>query len=142
MRIDLDNYQDIERDEAFDYTPRRRRRKKKRSFIKIMAALLVAILVVTIIGYLTLKFFIGPIIKTVDGLPNDFPTGIDFYQTDQAQINLENQAGKEKMISGLIAMPDWVLNLFLNFLSDDLKKQLADNFGIILIFPKILVLLI
>ncbi len=136
MRIDLDNYQDIERDEAFDYTPRRRRRKKKRSFIKIMAALLVAILVVTIIGYLTLKFFIGPIIKTVDGLPNDFPTGIDFYQTDQAQINLENQAGKEKMISGLIAMPDWVLNLFLNFLSDDLKKQLADNFGDNINIPK------
>lgn len=136
MRIDLDNYQDIERDEAFDYAPKKRRRSKKRSLLKMLAAIFVAILLVAFIGYLTLKFFIGPIVKTVDGLPSDFPIGIDFYQGDQAIINLENQAGKQKMIAGLKAMPDWVLNMFLNFLSDDLKKKLADNFGDEINIPK------
>lgn len=129
MRIDLENFQEVERDEAFDYAPHRRKRKKKNNLVKILIAVILTLLVVGVIGYLTLKFFIGPIVKTVDGLPGDFPDGLSLYQVDKAQINLENQAGKEKMIAGLKSMPDWVLTLFLNSLSNDLKKKLADNFG-------------
>jgi len=136
MKIDLENFEDIERDKSFDYGYSRKKRKKKNNLIRILIAIVVSLLIVLLIAYLTLKFFVVPIVKTVDGLPGDFPAGIDFYQPDQAKINLEDQVGKEKMISGLKSMPDWVLTLFLNFLSEDLKKQLADNFGDDINIPK------
>mgnify|MGYP001558798102 CR=1 FL=1 len=130
MRIDLENFQAIERDEAFDWAPRKRRRKRKHhNFIKIFIAIVLTILLLALVGYLALKFFIGPIVKTVDGLPSDFPTDLSLYQADRAEINLENQIGKARMIDGLKSMPDWVLTIFLNLLSNDLKKKLADNFG-------------
>jgi len=130
MRIDLDNFQDIERDEAFNWSLRQKRhRRRQPTFLKALLALVLVLLIVGLIGFLTLKFFIGPIIKTVDGLPSDFPQDISIYQSEQAVINLENPNGRAKVISGLQAMPDWMLTMFLNFLSEDLKKKLADNFG-------------
>lgn len=129
MRIDLENFQEVERDEAFDYAPHRRKRRKKNNFLKIIISLVLVLVVLGLVFYITLKFFIGPIVKTVDGLPSSFPNSLDLYQPDRAKIAVENQAGREKMLTGLKSMPDWVLTLFLNFLSDDLKKKLADNFG-------------
>lgn len=129
MKINLENFQDIERDEAFDWAPHRRRPRQKKSWPKIIIAILLALLIILLIGYFSLKFFIGPIVKTVDGLPSDFPTALTFYQADQAQINLASPIGQAKMIAGLQAMPDWILDIFFNFLSDDLKNKLADNFG-------------
>ncbi|MDO8669588.1 MAG: hypothetical protein Q7K65_04820 [Candidatus Buchananbacteria bacterium] len=137
MRIDLENFQEIERDEAFDWAPKKRKgRRRKPRFIKILIALILTLLIVILIGYLTLKFFVGPIVKTVDGLPLDFPADMPFYETDQAKINLEDSAGKAKIIAGLKSMPDFVLTLFLNVLSDDLKRKLADNFGDDINIPK------
>lgn len=136
MRIDLENYQDIEIDKSFDYGSGRKKRRPKNNLTRILIAVVITSLIICLVGYLILKFFIGPIIKTVDGLPGDFPTDLVFYQADQAKINLEDQAGKEKVVAGLKAMPDWVLTLFLNFLSEDLKKQLADNFGENINIPK------
>lgn len=137
MRINLENFQASARDEVFGWALRKRKRKRKHhNFLKILIAITLTILLLGLMGYLILKFFIGPIVKTVDGLPSDFPTAISLYQVDKAEISLENRAGKEKMIAGLKSMPDWVLTIFLNFLSNDLKKKLADNFGDNINIPK------
>src|SRR3989344_1317175 len=136
MRIDLENFQEMERDEAFDYAPYRRPRKKRHKFLKILIALIVTFLIVGLIGYLTLRFVVGPVVKTVDALPGDFPADLTLYDPASAKITLNTPASRQKLISGLKAMPDWVLTLFLNFLSDGLKEKLADNFGDNINIPK------
>ena len=128
MRIDLDNYQDIEKDKSFDYGGSRKKRGGNR-FLRFVLSFILSIIIVGLIGYATIKFFVGPIIKTVDGLPMDFPTELSLYNIDEATIDMQNPEGRQKVINGMRAMPDWVLNLFLNTLSDDLKGRLAKNFG-------------
>src|SRR3990167_6151838 len=97
-------------------------------FIKILLALVLALLTIGLMAYLTLKFIVGPIVQTVDSLPADFPAELALDDASKTQITLNTPASRQKLISGLKAMPDWVLTLFLNFLSDDLKEKLADNF--------------
>lgn len=132
----MENFQEMERDEAFDYAPYRKPRRKRPKFLKILAALIVAFLVIGLIGYLTLRFIVGPVVKTVDALPIDFPAGISLYNSSSAKITLNTSASRQKLIGGLKSMPDWLLTLFLNFLSDDLRKKLADNFGDNINIPK------
>ncbi|OGY51047.1 MAG: hypothetical protein A3B89_01960 [Candidatus Buchananbacteria bacterium RIFCSPHIGHO2_02_FULL_40_13] len=129
MKIDLNDFQAMERAESFDYIPYRKRGKRKHKFIKILLALVLALLTIGLMAYLTLKFIVGPIVQTVDSLPADFPAELALDDASKTQITLNTPASRQKLISGLKAMPDWVLTLFLNFLSDDLKEKLADNFG-------------
>ena len=93
MKIDLNNYQEIERDNSFDYGPHRKYRKHKK-WRKLIISLTIAFFVVVIISYLIIRFFVGPIVKTVDGLPGGFPTELSIYQVDKAQINLQNQESR------------------------------------------------
>ena len=137
MKIDLDNYQEIERDEAFDYSPRPKRRYRRRKrFLKICLFSGLFLAAILFVCYLTLRFFIGPIVKTVDSLPNDFPSELSLYQVDQAKIDLQDSQSREKLIAGLKAMPDWVLTLFVGALSDDVKAKLSQNFGDNVNIPK------
>jgi len=130
MKIDLDNYSEIERDNSFNYSSSRRQKsKKKHYFLKFLLSLFLSIIIIGIIGYITLKFVVGPIITTVDGLPDNFPTEIAVYKLNEADINLQNPESREKVINGLRSMPDWMLVLFLNLLSDNLKYKLVENFG-------------
>jgi hypothetical protein len=127
MRLDLDDFEDIERDRSFNYAPRKYR--KKRKWGRFIGYLLISLIVVLAICYLTLKFLVGPIIRTVDGLPSGFPDELAIYELDKANISFQDPESRQKIISGMRAMPDWVLTLFLNALSDDLKSKLIDNFG-------------
>lgn len=135
MRIDLDNYQEVERDKSFGYAPRKKRRKKH-VFFKFLIAIALSLAVVLFVAYLTIKFFVGPLVKTVDGLPDNFPQELAIYSLESASIDLQNPEGRQKVINGLRAMPDWVLNLFLNVLSDNLRLRLAENFGDEINVPK------
>jgi len=136
MRIDLENFQEMERDEAFDYAAYRKPRKRKRKLLKILIALVIVILVIGVIGYLTLRFIVGPVVKTVEGLPDGFPSEISLYESQNAKVTLNTPQSRQKLIGGLKTMPDWVLTLFLSFLSDNLKEKLADNFGDNINIPK------
>ena len=134
MRIDLRDINQREISESFRSAPRRKGRGK--DLFKFFGCSFVTIVIIVAIGYITLRFLVGPIVKTVGNLPSDFPTEFAIHSLDDASIKLQTPESREKIIEGLKSMPDWLLNIFLSALSDDLKTQLIDNFGEQINIPK------
>lgn len=128
MRIDLSQNKEFnDLRENFSYRPRRR--KKRRGFLKFLIALAIALLIIATIVYATVRFAVGPVVKSLDALPADFPQEIALYQPEQAKITMQTATSRDKIAGILKALPDWLLKPFLNYLSDDLKNQLVKNFG-------------
>ena len=75
------------------------------------------------VAYLVI-YVAGPIVKSVDTLPNDFPQNLAIYQLDNAKIKVQNSLDKTKAIKLIRALPGWALNPFVSYLSPEMKTQI------------------
>ncbi|MFA5124216.1 MAG: hypothetical protein WC473_00095 [Patescibacteria group bacterium] len=66
----------------------------------------------------------GPIIKTVEELPDDFPKDLVIYQLNQASIKVLSPESKEKIEQLSAALPDWAIQMIADRLYPDLKTQI------------------
>lgn len=98
-------------------------------FLKFLSGLSVAILIGLLIGYLTIRFFVGPVIRAVDNLPEDFPEELMLYKGDEAKIYLDNNASRKKILNLISILPSWLTDPILKRLTNDLQLKLAQNFG-------------
>lgn len=92
--------------------------------LAIMLAIILACLVFLVV------FIAGPIVKTIDGLPSDFPKSFAFYQLDKAKIEVQTPENKEFVLNLLKSLPEWSLSPFLNYLSPDIKTQVLAAGGL------------
>ena len=128
MRITLDEnpkkHQDYDPTDQINYGG-----GHNRSCLKIFGCLIIVLAIIFFMVFLTIKMFIGPVIHTVDSLPADFPQEVAIYQLDQAKIKIQTPEAKEKILKIIESTPNWLLTPFLNYLSTNVKTQLADNFN-------------
>ncbi len=125
MRLNLS---DIKED--FDYRPPQEViARKSHGCLKFFGCLILILAIIFLIGCVTVKFVIGPVVQKVNELPADFPKEFALYQAEQAKIKLQTPASKQKILRVIDSLPDWALTPFLNYLSTDLKTQLAEIFG-------------
>jgi hypothetical protein len=89
---------------------------------------LILIIVAACVGYLVI-FIAGPVVRVVDELPSDFPKAIALYQLDQAKIKVQSTADKQKLLQLLTALPEWSLAPLSDYLTTDLRTQLAAGSG-------------
>jgi len=123
---------DREDNEEFDTEedpPRRRYRHRRHSCRKSCGCLLLAVAVVILIAFLTVKYIVGPVVEKVDALPADFPRGFAIYQLSQAEIKVQTPAGKERVLKIIDALPDWALAPLLNYLSVDWQTQFNNTYN-------------
>lgn len=126
MRIELDNYRD-----GIEELPRiykKRKKKKSHTILKFFGCSVLAILTIIIITFVLLKFIVGPVVRAVDELPNDFPKELAFYKIEEAKIQLQTPESREKIVEMMGAMPDWMLNPIIDRLSFNINSQVAQTF--------------
>ncbi|MEK7167902.1 MAG: hypothetical protein AAB791_02775, partial [Patescibacteria group bacterium] len=58
-----------------------------------------------------------------------FPKELAIYQLDQAEIKVQTDEGKKKILTLVDALPDWLVNPLLDYLSNDLKTKLGQTFN-------------
>ncbi|MEK7653495.1 MAG: hypothetical protein AAB358_03380 [Patescibacteria group bacterium] len=114
----------------------RRRKRKKHSCLKTLIGLIFVFIVLIIIVAAAVRFAVGPAIKTISGLPGDFPKELSIYQPDQAQIKIQTDESKKKIIDLVKAAPDWLSAPVLNWLSEAMKNEAYQNFGSQLNIPQ------
>ncbi|MFA6228104.1 MAG: hypothetical protein WC668_02855 [Patescibacteria group bacterium] len=85
-------------------------------FLMIVAVLACAIFLTVYIS--------GPIIKTVEELPEDFPKDLIIYQLNQASIKVLSPESKKKIEQLSAALPDWAVQIIADRLYPDLKTQI------------------
>lgn len=139
MRIDIDEIRDriddldTGRKKSFF---KRKRGRKKHSSLKFFGCFVLMILIILIIAYTSIRFVIGPVVKTIDSLPDDFPEEIALYQLDQAKISLQNQESQEKILEIMEAAPNWLIKPFFGYLAENLQGQLSENYGESITMPE------
>ena len=84
---------------------------------------LMIIIVLACVVFLTITFT-GPIIKTVDDLPKDFPKDLVIYQLNQADIKVLSPQSRAKVAQVSAALPNWSVQLMADYLYPDLKTQI------------------
>ncbi|MFA5047660.1 MAG: hypothetical protein WC516_01320 [Patescibacteria group bacterium] len=128
MRITLDDNpkkrQNYDQMEQINYG-----RGHNHSCLKVFGCLIIVLAIIIFIVFLTIKLFIGPVINSVSTLPSDFPQEVAVYQLDQAKIKIQTPEAKEKILKLIESTPNWLLTPFLNYLSTNIKTQLADTFN-------------
>jgi len=105
--------------------PIRQRRPHRHSCFKFFCCLGVMFLAIVACVIFLVFYVAGPIIKTVDTLPADFPKELTLYQLDQAKIKVQTVADKERLLQLMSALPDWLLAPLTDYLTADLKTQMA-----------------
>lgn len=100
-----------------------------RSFFGCLFGLILMIAILLIIVWAMLAFVTGPIIRQVNALPDDFPKQLLIDEINGAKIKLETPQAKEKIISLVNSLPNWLLTPALNYLSESVRSQLIANFG-------------
>jgi hypothetical protein len=124
MRLDLNQIRDT--DFAADF---RRKTSKKHSCLKFFSCLFLVFIVILIGLYLTIRWFVGPIIQKADRLPNDFPSEFALYQLNQAEIKLQTAESKKKLLDLIGILPNWLLDPIADNLSEKVKIDLTQTFG-------------
>lgn len=100
-------------------------RPKRHSCAKFFGCfLIVALLILGSVAYLVI-YVAGPIVKTVDALPADFPQQLAVYQLNDAKIKVQDPESKKEVLQLLDSVPSWLLGPFLNYLTADLRTQVA-----------------
>ncbi len=90
-------------------------------------SILAFLVVVLIVLWLVLNFF-KPIIQQVDALPSDFPSIINLYKPEIANISIQEKADKIKTTQIIKALPEWLISPLWSYLSPNLKTRiLAEN---------------
>ncbi len=125
MRIE-ENYSKIDYPQLYRGDRNRRRPAKT---IRFFLSLLFAAAIILALAILTVKLAVGPIMKQVESLPGDFPSGLDFYELSQAQIKIQNPASRKKIISLVGKFPDWLIEPIIKKISPDLRQELEKTFG-------------
>lgn len=111
-----------------EFYPRRKRRKKH-SCLKFLIGLIFVLITILAIVFATIKFALGPAMKAVNGLPGDFPKDLTVYQANEAQIKIQTEESKEKIIKLIKTMPNWLAAPILNWLSENLQSKVVEDFG-------------
>lgn len=115
-------------DEAEAKEKRRSRRQKpqhRNTLAKfVFACLFFLAIIVASLAYLVF-FVAGPLIKSVDSLPADFPKSLAFYELDQAKIKFQSPASKRQLAQLASGLPAWALEPFSAWLTTDLKTKLV-----------------
>lgn len=117
-----------ELDDGIKKAKRRQLRSlNQHSCLKLMGCFVLMLLTIFLaVGYLVI-FVAGPIVKKVDELPKDFPKSLTLYQVEKAKIKVQNPDGKAKAAQLIRALPSWVLNPFVGYLSTELKTQVLSS---------------
>jgi hypothetical protein len=105
--------------------PIRQRRRRHHSCFKLLVCLAVMFLVVTACVVFLVFYIAGPIVRTVDTLPPDFPENLALYQLDRAKIKVQSAADKQRLLQMINALPEWLLTPLASYLTTDLKTQVA-----------------
>mgnify|MGYP001187800553 CR=1 FL=1 len=116
-------------DDDFSQDNQRQKNKRSSNFIgfkllKSCGCLILMLLIVIIaILWLVLSFF-QPIVKEIDALPNDFPSIINVYKPEIADIKIQEQDDKIKAIKIINALPEWLVAPIWSKLSPNLKTRI------------------
>ena len=138
MRINLSDFQDrVKRENSDGNDPRFENEKfgqidriKKRSgFKKFCACCFLAIIIIIIIIYGLVRFVVGPVVQNINSLPGDFPKEFALYKIENAKIQAQTPQSREKLLKILKSTPNWLIVPFWDYLSNNLKLKLAENFG-------------
>jgi len=112
--------------EAKNNKPKRHASKHRRHVLaKFLFAILFMFAVIGVsLGYLVI-FIAGPLVKSVDAVPADFPKELALYELDQAKIKVQSADSKLRLSQLLSGLPAWSLEPFIGYLTTDLKTQIA-----------------
>ncbi|MFA6593991.1 MAG: hypothetical protein WCT16_01910 [Candidatus Buchananbacteria bacterium] len=113
---------EVEPEEPRHY--RRRRPPRHHSCLKFFGCFFLMIAAVLACAIFLTVYISGPIIKTVEELPADFPKDLVIYQLNQATIKVLSPESKKKIEQLQTALPDWALQLIVDRLYPDLKTQI------------------
>ena len=127
MRIEEDDFSKIDYPQLYrqDTGPRHRLSK----LVKFVLSLSLTFFIILILIGVSVKFAIGPIMKNIDRLPGDFPEELAFYQLDRAQIKIQDENSREKIIKVIQKLPNWAIEPLLQKISPDLQKEFQQTFG-------------
>lgn len=127
MRIEQKDYSKIDYPQLY-----RKEIKGKRPLTRLarfFLSLAFTLLLIILISGISIKLVIGPIMQRADALPGDFPAELSFYQLDQAEISVQNQQSRQKIIKLIEKMPNWLIQPVAEKISPMIEKQLQQTFG-------------
>ncbi len=101
--------------------------KKSRFCLKSCGCFIIFLILIALTIYATFFYIIGPIVKAVDNLPEDFPKELVIYNSTNSSIKIQDGKDKEKVESILKLLPDSIISPFLKFLSTDIKTQIIQK---------------
>jgi hypothetical protein len=106
--------------------PKRQIRRHRRHLFArfIFAVVLMFAIIAASVSYL-IMYIAGPIIKAVDSVPEDFPKSIALYAADQAKVTVQSPENKRRLAQLISGLPEWSLEPFTGYLTNDLKTQIA-----------------
>lgn len=106
-------------------TRRQAGKRRRRGLARFLfAASFMFAVIVASLGYL-IVFIAGPLVRTVDALPADFPSELAIYELDQARVKVQSAESKERLAQLLKGLPEWSLEPFRRYLTTDLKTRIA-----------------
>jgi hypothetical protein len=109
---------------------RRHSSRKGPGCLKTLGCLVLMLVIILSCLFFLVIFVAGPIVKTIDELPGDFPKSFAFYQLDKAKIEVQTPENKEFVLNLVKSLPEWSLSPFMNYLSPDIKTQVLAAGGL------------
>ncbi len=96
--------------------------------LRFFGCWLTALIFIVLISFSTIRAFISPVVRQLDGLPSDFPAELTLYQPEVAKVKLQDKAERDKALNILKKTPDWLGTFIWEKLPDNVKLSLAGDF--------------
>jgi len=130
MRVnfeDEDDQEDEDKKRSFSRRKLKKGKKRKHSCLRMLIGWVIALLVIVLVVYGTIHFMLGPLIESVNEVPNDFPKELALYQLESAKIKIQSPESRAKVLGLIQALPDWVLKPIWGYLSDYITENLLTS---------------